>query len=70
MLAARAELDTAKRKDMYWECQRLLHEDGGIIVWGFTNYLHGLRDNVMHPEKVAGNWTLDGCKSAERWWFA
>lgn len=70
VLAARAELDTAKRKDMYWECQRLLHEDGGIIVWGFTNYLHGLRDNVMHPEKVAGNWTLDGCKSAERWWFA
>ena len=55
---------------MYWECQRLLHEDGGIIVWGFTNYLHGLSDKVMHPEKVAGNWTLDGCKSAERWWFA
>jgi peptide/nickel transport system substrate-binding protein len=70
VLAARAELDTAKRKDMYWECQRLFHEDGGTIVWGFTNYLHGLRDNIMHPEKVAGNWTLDGCKSAERWWFA
>ncbi len=70
VVAARSELDTAKRKDMYWECQRLLHEDGGIVVWGFTNYLHGLRDNVMHPEKVAGNWTLDGCKSAERWWFA
>ena len=70
VVAARSELDTAKRKDMYWECQRLLHEDGGIIVWGFTNYLHGLSNKVMHPEKVAGNWTLDGCKSAERWWFA
>ena len=70
IVAARSELDTAKRRDMYWECQRLIHEDGGEIVWGFTNYLHGLRDNVMHPEKVAGNWTLDGCKSAERWWFA
>ncbi len=70
IVAARSELDTAKRRDMYWECQRLVHEDGGEIVWGFTNYLHGLRDNVKHPEKVAGNWTLDGCKSAERWWFA
>jgi peptide/nickel transport system substrate-binding protein len=70
VVAARSELDNAKRKDMYWECQRLLHEDGGAIVWGFTNYLHGLRDNVVHPEQVAGNWTLDGCKSAERWWFA
>lgn len=70
VLAARAELDVAKRRDMYWECQRLLHEDGGTIVWGFSNYLHGLGSNIAHPEKVAGNWTLDGCKSAERWWFA
>jgi peptide/nickel transport system substrate-binding protein len=70
VVAARSELNKEKRRDMYWECQRLLHEDGGAIVWGFTNYLHGLRDNVQHPEKVAGNWTLDGCKSAERWWFA
>ena len=70
VVAARSELDTNKRKDMYWECQRLLHEDGGVIVWGFTNYLHGLSSKVMHPEKVAGNWNLDGCKSAERWWFA
>ncbi len=70
LIAARSEVDDAKRKDMYWECQRLLHEDGGSIVWGFTNYLHGLRDNVRHPGKVGGNWTLDGAKSAERWWFA
>lgn len=70
IVAARSELDTGKRKDMYWECQRLLHEDGGVIVWGFTNYLHGLSSKVMHPETIAGNWTLDGCKSAERWWFA
>ena len=68
--AARSELDEIKRRDLYWESQKLLHEDGGYLIWGFTNYLHGLRDNVQHPEKVAGNWTLDGCKSAERWWFA
>ena len=70
IVAARSELDQNKRREMYWECQRLVHEDSGTLVWGFTNYLHGLRDNVRHPEKVAGNWTLDGAKSAERWWFA
>ena len=70
IVSARSELDAGKRKDMYWECQKLLRDDGGYIVWGFTNYLRGLRDNVWHPENVAGNWTLDGCKSAERWWFA
>ncbi|MDH3740825.1 MAG: ABC transporter substrate-binding protein [Hyphomicrobiales bacterium] len=70
VVQARSELDVAKRKDLYWECQRLLWEDGGYIIWGFTNYLHGLRDNVRHPDEIAGNWTLDGCKNAERWWFA
>ena len=70
IVAARSELDENKRREMYWECQRLVHEDGGSLVWGFTNYLHGLRDNVRHPEKVAGNWTLDGAKNMERWWFA
>ena len=70
IVAARSELDDNKRREMYWECQRLVHEDGGSLVWGFTNYLHGLRDNVRHPEKVAGNWTLDGAKNMERWWFA
>jgi peptide/nickel transport system substrate-binding protein len=29
---------------------------------------HG--DNVTHAEKVAANWNDDGCKIAERWWFA
>ena len=70
IVAARSELDDDKRREMYWECQRLVHEDSGTLVWGFTNYLHGLRDNVRYPEKVAGNWTLDGAKSPERWWFA
>ena len=70
IVAARSELDDSKRRAMYWECQKLVHNDGGSLVWGFTNYLHGLRDNVRHPEKVAGNWTLDGAKSMERWWFA
>ena len=70
IVAARAELDDNKRREMYWECQRLVHEDSGSLVWGFTNYLHGLRENVRHPEKVAGNWTLDGAKNMERWWFA
>lgn len=70
VVAARSEVDENKRRELYWECQRLVHEDSGSLVWGFTSYLHGLRENVRHPEHVAGNWTLDGAKSMERWWFA
>ena len=70
VVAARAELDQDKRREMYWECQRLLNEDGGELVWTFSNYISALSKKVMHPEKVAGNWVLDGNKNTERWWFA
>jgi peptide/nickel transport system substrate-binding protein len=32
LIAARAELDTAKRKQMYRELQLMVHEDGGAII--------------------------------------
>ena len=27
-------------------------------------------NTLTHPDKVAGNWNLDGYKLIERWWFA
>ncbi|EHI48088.1 ABC-type dipeptide transport system, periplasmic component [SAR116 cluster alpha proteobacterium HIMB100] len=68
--AARAELDTTKRAEMYAECQRLIHDDGGALVPMFANYVEGVSTKIGHPDAIAGNWQLDGNKSAERWWFA
>ncbi|RMD48663.1 MAG: peptide ABC transporter substrate-binding protein, partial [Alphaproteobacteria bacterium] len=70
VVAARAELDQAKRKELYWEAQRLLWDDGGAIVAMFANYIDGLSKKVAHGDKVASNWDLDGGKAPERWWFA
>ncbi len=67
--AARAELDATKRAEMYAECQRLIHDDGGAIIPMFANYILGLGRNVRHGETVAANWSLDGHKAHERWWF-
>ena len=67
---ARAELDDAKRKDMYFECQRLIHDDGGAIVPMFANYINGIDKKVAHAKAVAANWDIDGQKASERWWFA
>ena len=67
---ARAELDEAKRRTLYAECQKLIHDDGGAVVPMWANHIHALGKKVMHEEKVAGNWQNDGNKSAERWWFA
>ncbi|MCB1385623.1 MAG: ABC transporter substrate-binding protein [Nitratireductor sp.] len=68
--AAKAELDEAKRAEMYKETQVLLRDDGGAIVPLFNNYIMGHSDKVQHGENVAANWDLDGLRATERWWFA
>ena len=66
--AARKELDTDKRRKMYYEAQALINDDGGAIVPMFANYIMGVSKTVGHDEQMAGNWDLDGSKAAERWW--
>jgi len=70
VVAARGELNKDKRREMYWECQRLINEDGGAIHWCYSNLLSAQGKKVMYPEKVSGQWAVDGGKNAERWWFA
>jgi len=67
--AARAELDDAKRREMYGECQKIVRDEGGVIVPMFADYVEASSDKLHHG-KVAGNWELDGQKLPERWWFA
>jgi len=67
---ARAELDTAKRAEMYREAQMLIHDDGGSIVPMFANYIMGVSNTLAYGENVAANWEMDGHKAAERWWMA
>ncbi|MEO1680923.1 MAG: ABC transporter substrate-binding protein [Pseudomonadota bacterium] len=67
---ARAELDEAKRAEMYFEAQTLIHKDGGAIVPMFANYIMGKAKDVAHAEGVASNWENDGARATERWWMA
>lgn len=69
VLEARKELDSKKRRAMYYECQVLLNEDGGALIPLFANYIDGLSKKVGHEKKIAGNWDLDGEKAPERWWL-
>ena len=68
VVKARAELDTSKRKDMYFRCQALIHDDGGATIPMFANYINGLSNKIGHG-KMAANWDMDGGKASERWWF-
>lgn len=69
MVQARAELDTNKRREIYYECQAIVNDDGGALVPMFANFIMALDKSVMHG-KLAGNYDYDGYKAAERWWFA
>lgn len=66
---ARAELDEAKRREMYYEMQALVNQDGGAIIPMFASYVFATSEKVAYPEKFASNWDLDGERWAERWWF-
>lgn len=70
VVAARAELDQAKRAAMYRETQELIRDDGGAMVPMFANHIMGHGKNVLHGDNVAANWAMDGCKAPERWWLA
>jgi peptide/nickel transport system substrate-binding protein len=69
LVQARAELDQEKRREMYWEMQQLVHDDGGALLPMFAAYVDGLSTKIGHPEQMASNWDMDGERWSERWWF-
>ncbi len=69
LVAARAELDQAKRREMYVEMQSIVRDDGGTVVPLFAANLMAATTKLAHGP-VASNAQVDGMRLAERWWFA
>ena len=69
MVAARVELDDAKRKDMYAQAQHMISDTGGMVCFAVGDYLDGYSKKVKgtapHPR-------YDMCdqRVAEKAWFA
>lgn len=70
LVAGRAELDEVKRNDIYVEMQTIVSNEGGVVVPCFANNVDAASTALGKPDKLAGNWELDGSRSASRWWFA
>lgn len=66
---ARVELDDDKRKELYFKCQEMIAEDGGMICFAITDYLDGYTPKVqgVHPH---ARYDLDDQRIAEKAWFA
>lgn len=69
LATARAETDDAKRQAMYAEMQQILHDDGGVIVLMFNNYVSAFSKTVAHGD-LNSNFDDDGGYIFERWWMA
>ncbi|NGO55508.1 ABC transporter substrate-binding protein [Allomesorhizobium camelthorni] len=69
LVAARPELDEAKREQMYSEMQAICRDDGGSVIPLFANYVNALSRKIGHNQ-IGSSWDLDGFRYAERWWFA
>jgi len=69
LFEARAELDDAKRGQLYAECQKLVWDTGGMVCFAIGDYLDGYSKKVKgaapHPH-------YDMCdqRIAEKGWFA
>ncbi len=68
LLAARAELDEAKRLEMYTEMQSLIRDVGGVLVPCFANDILARNKKVAHG-KLSNQRGFDGRKIVERWWM-
>ena len=66
LIAARAELNSAKRKQMYREMELMIRDDGGAVIPMFNNFIFGQRDNVAGMVKAP---VLTGLRCAEQLYF-
>ncbi|MDR3374680.1 MAG: ABC transporter substrate-binding protein [Ancalomicrobiaceae bacterium] len=69
IIAARAELDDAKRKQMYIDAQKMISDDGGMICFAVSDYLDGYSKKVKGAEPHA-RYDLNDERIAEKGWFA
>ena len=69
LVTARAELNEAKRGEMYAEMQNILHDDGGIMVLMFNDFVTAHSKKLAHGD-LNSNYDHDGGYMYRRWWFA
>jgi len=69
LLAARAETNDELRREMYYEMQAIVNDDGGEVIPMFASYVFAVNDRIGHSDTFATNWDMDGERWMERWWI-
>jgi len=67
LIEGRAELDSDRRREIYFEMQQILRDEGGVLIPMFANYVEAVNVNIQTPETVGNIWQMDNARLAERW---
>ncbi len=67
LLAARAELDQAKRKELYSRMGRLVRDEGGLICPMFNDFIDATVDEVQGWEKDPNGELMNGLAPVKCW---
>ena len=70
IIAARGELDQAKRKAMYSEVQMLIATQGATLIPAFGQDVAAVNDKKIGiGPNIGGGWEMDGGHFLKRWWM-
>ena len=70
VVAARGELDPAKRKAMYTEVQHIISDEGGTLIPAFGSDVAAVNDDKVDVgDHIGGGWEMDGGHFVKRWWM-
>jgi len=61
-------LDEKKRAGIYLEMQRIVRDEGAVVIPMFAEVVVAATDKLKFNH-FASNSNLDGLKCSERWWF-
>jgi peptide/nickel transport system substrate-binding protein len=68
LVEARAELNPDRRAVLYAEMQRIVRDEGGVVVLFYNKIVEAHTDNLGHGP-ISAHMEMDGHKNSERWWF-
>ena len=67
---ARTERDDARRRELYYEMQVIVRDEGGVAVPMYANWIDAKSKKLAHGPNLGNVWALDSARIMERWWFA
>ena len=70
LMAARAELDNAKRKEIYRDMSVLLRDEGGLICPMFNDFIDATSDKVAGWQDISGGFDLMNFYAPMKMWLA